>query len=90
LTLIKQFQNNALRFVNKELINLYWEIGIYQQQSRESEWGRSLVEEVASHIQKTELGVKGFSDKNLWRMRQFCEAYKIFQNSHQKFLGQII
>ncbi|ROI04146.1 DUF1016 domain-containing protein [Chryseobacterium sp. G0240] len=77
ITLIKQSQNSALRLVNKELINLYWNIGEYISNKVEnSEWGKSVVEELASHIQKTEPGIKGFSDKNLWRMKQFYETYK--------------
>ena len=43
-----------------------------------SEWGQSVVKELAVHIQRNEPEVKGFSDKNLWRMKQFYEAYKDF------------
>jgi predicted nuclease of restriction endonuclease-like (RecB) superfamily len=43
-----------------------------------SEWGQSVVKELAEHIQHHEPDIKGFSDKNLWRMKQFYEAYKDF------------
>ncbi|WP_317126527.1 MULTISPECIES: PDDEXK nuclease domain-containing protein [Sphingobacterium] len=43
-----------------------------------TEWGQSVVKELAQYIQRTEPEIKGFSDKNLWRMKQFYETYKDF------------
>ena len=75
--LIRQARNNAIKSVNKELINLYWEIGAHISQKVEaSEWGKSVVKELAIFIQQTDPQLKGFSDKNLWRMKQFYETYK--------------
>ena len=38
--LIRQARNNAIKAVNTELINLYWEIGAHISQKVEaSEWG---------------------------------------------------
>ena len=54
----------------------YWRI--YQQTGRDAEWGQSIVQELADYIQQTEPDLKGFSDKNLWRMKQFFDAYKDF------------
>ena len=34
--------------------------------------------ELANHIQQNEPEIKGFSDKNIWRMKQFYETYKDF------------
>jgi predicted nuclease of restriction endonuclease-like (RecB) superfamily len=34
------------------------------------------VKELAKFIQQNEPQIKGFSDKNIWRMKQFYEAYK--------------
>ena len=34
--------------------------------------------ELAKHIQQNEPEIKGFSDKNIWRMKQFYETYKDF------------
>lgn len=34
--------------------------------------------ELAKYIQKNEPEIKGFSDKNIWRMKQFFETYKDF------------
>lgn len=44
----------------------------------QSEWGQSVVKELAAFIQTNETEIKGFSDKNLWRMKQFYEMYKDF------------
>lgn len=77
INLIHQARNSALRSVNTELINLYWNVGEYISKRVESaEWGQSVVNELAQYIQRNEPEIKGFSDKNLWRMKQFYEAYK--------------
>ena len=76
ILLIKQSRTNALRAVNAELINLYWQIGEYlTRKIEQAEWGDSVVAELAKYIQKNEPEIKGFSDKNLWRMKQFYETY---------------
>lgn len=77
--LIKQSRYNAIKAVNTELINLYWNIGAYiSKRIDNAEWGQSVVKELALYLQKNEPELKGFSDKNLWRMKQFYEAYKDF------------
>ena len=79
IQLIKQSRTNAIKAVNAELINLYWNIGEYISNKIElSEWGDSVVTELAKFIQSHEPEIKGFSDKNLWRMKQFYETYKAF------------
>lgn len=77
LELIKNSRNNAIRIVNTELINLYWNIGEYiSKKVEQSEWGQSIVKELAEFIVKNEPEIKGFSDKNLWRMKQFYDSYR--------------
>ena len=77
VSLIKKSRFAALRAVNSELINLYWQIGEYIAARIESEgWGKSVVKDLADFIQRTEPTLKGFSQQNLWRMRQFYETYK--------------
>jgi predicted nuclease of restriction endonuclease-like (RecB) superfamily len=77
--LIKQSRTNAIRAINAELINLYWNIGEYiSNKIKKSEWGDSVVTELARFIQQNEPELKGFSDKNIWRMKQFFETYKDF------------
>ena len=77
IQLIKKSRSNALRAVNAELIQLYWNIGEYiSKKIDQTEWGDSVVVELSLFIRKSEPDIKGFSDKNLWRMKQFYEAYK--------------
>lgn len=79
IQLIKQSRTNAIKSVNAELINLYWNIGEYiSKKIEQSEWGDSVVTELANFIQTQEPDIKGFSDKNIWRMKQFYETYKDF------------
>jgi predicted nuclease of restriction endonuclease-like (RecB) superfamily len=79
IQLIKQSRTSAIKAVNAELINLYWNIGEYISKKIENaEWGDSVVTELAKHIHKNEPEIKGFSDKNIWRMKQFYENYKDF------------
>jgi predicted nuclease of restriction endonuclease-like (RecB) superfamily len=77
IQLIKQSRTNAIKAVNAELINLYWNIGEHiSKKIEQSEWGDSVVTELANFIQTQEPEIKGFSDKNIWRMKQFYETYK--------------
>jgi predicted nuclease of restriction endonuclease-like (RecB) superfamily len=79
IQLIKQSRNNAIRAVNAELINLYWNCGEFiSKKIEQSEWGDSVVTELAKYLQNNEPEIKGFSDKNIWRMKQFYESYKDF------------
>jgi len=79
IRLIKQSRRNAIKAVNAELINLYWNVGKYIcKKLEQAEWGDAVVSDLAKYIQQNEPDIKGFSDKNIWRMKQFYEAYKDF------------
>jgi hypothetical protein len=67
--LIKQSRTTAIKDVNAELIILYWSIGEYiSKKIEQSEWGDSEASELANFIQTQEPEIRGFADKNLWRM----------------------
>jgi len=71
-------QYQALKKVNEELINLYWNIGkdIVAKQKLYG-WGKSVVKNLSLELQKEFVGMRGFSVQNLWNMRQFyLEYYK--------------
>jgi predicted nuclease of restriction endonuclease-like (RecB) superfamily len=73
---IRSAQYEALKAVNREMINLYWDIGqiiVIQQQG--ASWGKSVVEQLAKDLQAEFPGISGFSAANLWRMRLFYESY---------------
>ncbi|MCX5782422.1 MAG: PDDEXK nuclease domain-containing protein [Elusimicrobia bacterium] len=69
-------QYDALKAVNKELINLYWDIGmmIVDRQKKHG-WGKAVVETLAQDLQQEFHGMQGFSSQNLWYMRQFYVEY---------------
>lgn len=78
---IRSAQLAALRSVNRELIDLYWDIGrlIAERQQGET-WGRGVVESLAADLRAEFPGVSGFSAANLWRIRAFYEEYRNDQN----------
>jgi len=67
----------AFRSVNKELIQLYWDIGksIIERQEKYG-WGQSVVEKLAVDLTAEFDGAEGYSVQNLWRMRFLYLAYK--------------
>jgi predicted nuclease of restriction endonuclease-like (RecB) superfamily len=71
---ISTSQYAALRAVNKELIELYLFIG--EKLVEKKEWGKSVVETLAKDLQKAYPGIKGFSSRNLWKMRNFHLFYE--------------
>ncbi len=73
---IRSAQYEALKAVNREMINLYWDIGqIIVTQQQGATWGKSVVEQLAKDLQAEFPGISGFSAANLWRMRLFYESY---------------
>ena len=63
---IREAQYQALKAVNQQLIRLYWDIGrmIVERQKAEG-WGKSVVEKLASDLQKEFAGMSGFSASGL-------------------------
>jgi len=61
---------------NTALMVLYWQIGrTLSEKVRQQAWGKGVVSALARYIAETDPSIKGFSDKNLWRMKQFYETY---------------
>ena len=76
LQLIQQAKSRALSTVNQQLLELYWQIGEYLSlKVAEQGWGQGTVKELAKWLAEREPNLRGFSAQNLWRMRQFYEAY---------------
>ena len=73
---IRAAQHRALRQVNTELIGLYLDVGqLIAERQEGGTWGKSIVETLARDLQCEFPGTVGFSVTNLWRMKQFWEAY---------------
>lgn len=76
IQLIQQSRYNAIKAVNVELINLYWNVGAYiKQKLSVAEWGDKTVDELAEFIQRNNPELKGFNRAGLYRMVQFYEIY---------------
>ena len=78
--LISDAKNQTNSIINRALVELYWEVGKYvHTKIKNSEWGKSVVKELASYISAKEPNLRGFTASNLWRMKQLYEEYN--QNS---------
>jgi hypothetical protein len=71
--MILQARRRAMSAVNTEL----WRIGEHISKKIDAaEWGEGVVEKLARHIQRHHPNPRGFTRPNLYRMRQFYEAYR--------------
>ena len=86
VSLIEQARSRASAAVNAALVDLYWRVGGYLvKRIEEDGWGNRTVDDLARYIQQHQPGVRGFSAQNLWRMRQFFDAYQA-----QPFLSPLV
>lgn len=75
--LIAAAKQRAVQVVNTALIELYWQVGqTISQKIAQAEWGDGVVVQLAEHLARTQPGLRGFTRANLFRMRQFYEAYQ--------------
>lgn len=65
---IRSAQYAAMKAVNVELINLYWEIGRSISEKQIESWGKSIVPKLSQELQNEFPGITGFSTTNLWLM----------------------
>ncbi|MDR2854622.1 MAG: DUF1016 N-terminal domain-containing protein [Methanomicrobiales archaeon] len=77
IAIIENSRTRALKAVNSELIQMYWDVGEYLSVlCTSSFFGEKIIDEMAAFIAKNNPGVKGFNRRGLYRMRQFYETYK--------------
>lgn len=77
IRIIEESRNNALRKVNEELINMYWNVGKYlSEEAENASFGDSYIDKIAQEIQQEFPGIKGFNRRGLYRMKKFYETYK--------------
>jgi predicted nuclease of restriction endonuclease-like (RecB) superfamily len=77
LVKIKQARYEMLKTVSQQTVLLYWELGKSVSEKVQSEkWGKSVVEQLSNDLQSEFPGVRGFSARNIWRMKTFYEVYK--------------
>lgn len=89
-SMIQHTRNEVVRLANTSLIDLYWRVGKYiSERLSVSEWGDGVVKQLADYIEKNSPEIKGFSDKNLWRMKQFYETYNGIDEKLSPLVRQI-
>ena len=74
---IQQTRQRVFTQANTALIDLYWRVGqTLNHKVAQAGWGKGVISELARYIVQADPSIKGFSDKNLWRMKQFYETYQ--------------
>ena len=77
VAMIERSRLRAQQVVNSVLVDLYWQIGEFLcQRIRRDGWGMGTINELSAHLQRRQPGIRGFSPSNLWRIRQFAEAWR--------------
>ena len=74
---ISQARIRAHLSVNKEMINLYWNVGnqILERQKQEG-WGSKVIENISKDLRSEFPEMKGLSARNLKYMRKFADEYR--------------
>lgn len=76
VAIIEKSKIRAMKAVNTEMIEMYWQIGKYiSEKTNDGGWGKSVVQEFADFLKRTYPSASGFSAQNIWRMKQFYETY---------------
>ncbi len=78
--IIEEARGRLVRAINTEMVVAYWHIGreIVEEEQKgkaRAEYGKRLLEDLSKRL--SEKFGKGFSDGNLWNMRQFYQTYPI-------------
>ena len=77
LSKIQLARYEMLKTVSKQTVTLYWEIGKSVSEKVDQEkWGKSVVEQLSKDLQTEHPGIRGFSARNIWRMKTFYDTYK--------------
>lgn len=73
---IHSAQQRAALAINRELVGLYWQIGMdILARQAEQGWGAKVIERLAHDLRSAFPEMKGFSPRNLKYMRAFAEAW---------------
>ena len=74
---IIQSRYQAARLANREQLSLYLRTGQMLTQKIDAEkWGSKVIEQISTDLQKQLPGLKGFSYRNLMKMKQFYADYQ--------------
>lgn len=88
--LINDTKSKVYRIANTAMIELYWHIGErLSYRIANSQWGDGVIRQLADYIAANTEDSTGYSDKNLWRMKQFYETYREADEKLSALLRQI-
>lgn len=77
IAIIEHSKLRAIKAVNAEMIEMYWQIGKYiSEKTANAGWGKSVVQDFSDFLKQTYPSAGGFSAQNIRRMKQFYETYK--------------
>ena len=77
ISIIELSKARAIKAVNAEMIEMYWQIGKYiSEKAANDGWGKGVVQDFSNFLKQTYPTASGFSSQNIWRMKQFYETYK--------------
>lgn len=75
-TKVRSAQIKAAVTVNSALIRLYWDMGrLIAERQEKSGWGDNVIGQIARDLTRELGGLKGFSERNLYRMKLFYRFY---------------
>jgi predicted nuclease of restriction endonuclease-like (RecB) superfamily len=75
--MIQSAKQTVMQTVNAQLVELYWQVGAYiSQKLEQSEWGDAVVQQLADYLARTQPGLRGFTQRNLFRMLKFYQVYR--------------
>lgn len=78
---IKTTQVRTINQVNNEFINLYYRIGKILEEN--SKYGNNFIKNISHSINLEFPNIKGFSERNLIRMKRFYNEYKNYEKVPQ-------
>lgn len=75
--MIQAARQKVIQTANTQLVELYWQVGAYiSRKLEQAEWGDGVVQQLADYLALTQPGLRGFTRRNLFRMRQLYETYR--------------
>ena len=87
---IQSARTQAALAVNRELIELYWDMGkMIVKRQQQHGWGSAIIDHISQDLRREFPDNKGFSRSNLFYMRQFYLTYKDADTIVQQLAGQI-
>lgn len=65
------------KIANAEMLRLYFSVGkMVENEFQKNEWGAKVVDEISGRLQQELHGLRGFSGKNIAKMRTFYKAWR--------------